>query len=71
MNKQHIICSVSLLGAIVVSCNEKPKLPKQPDIIYILADDLGYGELVSNQIRKSKIMWLPKTRTLFKQCVKK
>jgi len=45
MNKQRIICSVSLLGAIVVSCNEKPTLPKQPNIIYILADDLGYGEL--------------------------
>ena len=45
MNKTSIFCSVSLLSTIAVSCGEKQKLPKQPNIIYILADDLGYGEL--------------------------
>jgi len=45
MNKTNIICSVSLLSTVVVSCDEKQKAPGQPNIIYILADDLGYGDL--------------------------
>ena len=45
MNKTSIICSVSLLSTVVVSCNEKQKSSRQPNIIYILADDLGYGDL--------------------------
>jgi len=45
MNKTSFFCSVSLLSTVVVSCNEKKKFPLQPNIIYILADDLGYGEL--------------------------
>ena len=45
MNKTSIFCSVSLLSTVVTSCDEKQKSPAQPNIIYILADDLGYGDL--------------------------
>ena len=44
MNKTSIICSVSLLSTVVISCDHK-KTTKQPNIIYILADDLGYADL--------------------------
>ena len=40
-----MLCSISMLGTVVVSCNERQIPPKQPNIIYILADDLGYADL--------------------------
>ena len=43
--KSNIICSVSLLSTVVVSCGEQQTKPQQPNIIYILADDMGYGDL--------------------------
>ena len=45
MSKISIICKVSLFSTIVISCDENQKQDKKPNIIYILADDLGYGDL--------------------------
>ena len=53
MNKTSIICSFSLLSTVVVSCDER-KISKRPNIIYILADDMGYGD-VSAFYPKGKI----------------
>ena len=45
MKQTNIICSVSLLSAAGISCVEKPKLPKQPNILLIVADDMGFSDL--------------------------
>ena len=45
MNKTGLIFGVSILGSVVAFCGNKQKLPKQPNIVFILADDLGYGDL--------------------------
>lgn len=36
-----------ILGAAFVGCSKGDQLPSQPNVIYILMDDLGYGELGS------------------------
>ena len=45
MNKLNLIYGVSLFGAIGMSCDEKPKLPKKPNIVLIVADDSGFSDL--------------------------
>ena len=45
MNKTSIFCSVSLLSTVAVSCGENQKTAKPPNIIFILADDMGYGDV--------------------------
>jgi len=39
------ILLVIVLGFISVCCTEKRKEQKKPNIIYVLADDLGYGDI--------------------------
>ena len=36
---------IVLLGLCVVSCSKVASQTKQPNIIYVLADDLGYGDV--------------------------
>lgn len=45
MNKQNIV-SIMLCCAPLYACNtEKEEQPQKPNVIYILADDLGYGDI--------------------------
>ena len=41
--KNKLVLAISLL--IFVSCNQEEKKIKSPNFVFILADDLGYGEL--------------------------
>ncbi|MDD2380954.1 MAG: sulfatase-like hydrolase/transferase, partial [Mariniphaga sp.] len=49
-SKKRISASgIVLLSAtaalLTVSCSEKPDPPRKPNIIYIMADDMGYNDL--------------------------
>lgn len=45
MKKVKYYPLVFALLTLVCSCNKKPSQPTKPNIIFILADDLGYGDL--------------------------
>lgn len=61
---------VLAFGFIFVSCNQKNEVKPPPNIIYILADDLGYGELGvygQTKIKTPNIDALAKNGMLFTQ----
>lgn len=37
--------SLGLLPLMFISCDNRPNIEKNPNIIYILADDMGYGDI--------------------------
>ncbi|MCO4820610.1 MAG: arylsulfatase [Flavobacteriaceae bacterium] len=39
------LCSIFLIAMLICSCKNSKENNKQPNIIYFLADDLGYGEI--------------------------
>lgn len=50
MEKNKTLCRIALLGTVptitlLASCTNKEQGPPKPNIIYILADDLGHAEL--------------------------
>lgn len=56
MNTSHVLLATGLLSGICIpfAGTGKPKTEKKPNIIYILTDDLGYGDVSVNN-PKSKI----------------
>ena len=76
MNKQTISCGLLLMGcALPVAAHTTKKVkkatPKRPNIVFILADDLGYGDLHcygNREIQTPNIDRLADTGTRFSQC---
>ena len=45
MKNTRLICSVSIVSAVGMSCSEKQKTAKHPNIVLIVADDSGFSDL--------------------------
>lgn len=47
--KKQILLSIPIIATVGVSCsNQSQKLEKKPNVIFIYADDIGYGDLGCN-----------------------
>lgn len=68
--RPYVFCLVLLLGFATVCAPANPKVPQKPNILFILADDLGWGDLScygNKQIKTPNLDRLAKQGTLFTQ----
>ena len=64
------LLALLFISAICFSCGKPEQVPSKPNIIYILADDLGYGELGiygQTKIQTPNIDALAKSGMMFTQ----
>ncbi len=47
MTKVEFLLLVIIAMSSAIACNQKEDLPEKPNILFLLADDMGYGELGS------------------------
>lgn len=45
MNKKNVLLTIGGLSALCVGCTQQAQEPKKPNIVFIFADDMGYGDV--------------------------